>query len=186
MSLDVEEALWARIAQVEVTGLDGVDEVFVRGLEGVVWVHRGEKSLVRRHEPVGVALAQLHRCLLRRHLANSLLFGIPACSPPCDRVVRGRILLMLRQPSSDVEVGHLILHRTVCLGLTATGLASALQLLEATLTVVDGVVLPKDEVGAAEFVHCTLALVVRVELPVEGDALADLLFHFDICHFNFL
>ena len=44
-------------------------------------------------------------------------------------------------------------------------------------------VLAKDEVRAAELVHCRLALVVRIELAVERDSVRDLLSNADIRHF---
>ena len=46
-------------------------------------------------------------------------------------------------------------------------------------------VLAEDEVGAAEFVHGSLTLVVRIELSIECNAFGDLLSDVDICHFIF-
>ena len=92
---------------------------------------------------------------------------------------------MLRQARSNVEVGHLVLHLAVSLGLAATQLSRALKLLESALTVVDCRVLAKDEVSASKFGHGLLALMGRVEFTIEGDPLIDLLLDPDICHFRF-
>ena len=78
----VEEALRTHVSHIEVTRLDRMNEVLVRWLEGIVWVHLWELSLIGRNEAVGVAPAKLHRRLLGLHLANRLFLALPAASPP--------------------------------------------------------------------------------------------------------
>ena len=80
MALDVEEGLRLLGPNLEVVGFDGGDEIFIWRLDSRFGVLVGEQTLVHRDEAVCIALAQLHRCLLRRNLADGHPTRIPVVS----------------------------------------------------------------------------------------------------------
>lgn len=180
----LNERLGPGAPNLEVMRLDRSNEVLVWWHNGLVWVSVWEKTTVSRYESVSVALSQLDRGQLRFDFANLSPFSVHPVTPlSVHCVIRRSILFVFWQAGPDFEVCHLILNRSVGHLLSSSVLAGSLALLETRLRVVNSVVFAKDEVGAAEFGDCGLALQLGVELSAHAVAGLQLLAQLDVCHF---
>lgn len=151
-----------RIANIEVTRFDWMDEVFVRGHDCLVWI------LIRIDNRVGRGVAildsspQLDWASLSSDFSLSSLFSIPSSCLPCDSIIDCTILQVLGHACTDTEIRLLILYGRISLCLSPALSTGTSQLLVLSLWVVDGGVLAEDEMSASELVHMRSSLIISI------------------------
>lgn len=167
------------IAVFEVTRLDLGLKVFVLALRDAA--HAGVGALVRSHETVAVAAAQLDGRLLGEHVVE----GVARAVVPQHSVlllVGRRKLVVGVVARSNGEVGGLGLFGAASLVLGTAGEAGPQERDVALLAVDGGGVLAHDEVGGAEGVHFLAAFGFGHVLAAVRDSLAYRALKLQVCH----
>ena len=183
MLLDLVRGSGARIAHIKVARLDRMNEVGVRGYDGLIRVLFRVYDRVCRRKSVPHSLAKLHGAAFGDNFSHDRLLGLPAARLPCDCVIDRPVLYMLGHTRAYIEVGCLVLDGRILLALSSTRVTRRLELLVLGLRIVRCRMLAEDKVRADGRINESPALLLSVEFAFLLNASTNLLPQVNVCHF---
>ena len=148
----------------------------------VIHVIRWEESLINGDESTSVTFTKLHRSFLGCNVSNRLLLSSPSWSLTNYSIIARRVVLVLWETWADVKVRHLVFLLASQLGLSPASLTKTFPFVKASLGVVHGRMLSKNEVSRPELIDWLSSLLFSVELTSLGDAVSQLALNADVCH----
>ena len=184
MLLFLKQTLWSHSCQIlSVLWLFKSDYLFAGRMLHVIHIIRRKESLINGDESTSVTFTKLHRSFLGCNVSNRLLLSSPSWGLTNYSIIARRVVLVLRETWADVKVRHLIFLLASQLGLSPASLTKTFPFIKASLGVVHGRMLSKNEVSRPELIDWLSSLLLSVELTSLWDAVSQLALNADVCHF---